>query len=264
MSNRGGICRIFDRRDVPSGNIVLPPFDTANIALAFDPDKIGDAQYVIGPIGVQHSAGADAFLAVKTQGSPSYYTYDHGNFFQRFDFGDVLNNIWTSTVGFTLYMAVQVAAGDKAIAHGLQLLSKRNTGSTLLVFDWWVDTTGGINAIHKFIAYYGNSILNTESVLATISLSNARHILAVTWDPTQARANRILLYVDGSLQASTGFSAGIDGTISSVAVPLNIAGANLGDALTQESYTYVYNNPHSAATVANISAWLASSAKNWV
>ena len=264
MTSRGGISSIFDRRDTSSViPIVIPPFDQANIILAFDPDGSGNGQYLTGgPIPTVVGSAPS-----KTQGAPSYYSLIFDGTGQGWNFGDILDNIFTSpTNGFSFYACISIDAALIASGNNYILLSKWSEFASLR--EWGI--TVGTNTVNWKLAtqiWYANDNLRTDFIQTTIGLtSTGRFVFAATFDPNLARSSRLKQYIGGSLDSTTFNTLGTDGNILDTSTPIKIGHVELGNDTSfppQTSYAYIYKSVHSGATVTNISNWLINT-KKWV
>jgi hypothetical protein len=255
MSNRGGFCKVYDRRDEgKSGPVILPPFDTIGNVLAFDPDGVGNAQFITGPIGTITGATKD------TTG-PNFYNFVGAD---EINFGNSLDAVWTSGT-FTLYGCIWLQMADMASSHPASILSKSDGGINR-EFEFY--GSGAVNILNfcALDTYFAGLAANQDTAASAVAnaASAGKRVYTVSWTQAAARGSRIKIYINGVLDTTPQvFTLGIDGTILAGVAPLRIGGsAATGFSLSRIGPVYAYNNVHSDATVTNIASWLRS-IKGW-
>jgi len=225
-----GTCTITATSDTPgiSGTASAtvstnrPPDDVAHLWWYWDPAQSGAAQAVVGPTGTVTGA-------VQTQGPPGYYTFATAN---NIDFGDSGDAAWTNSAGWTLYMCVWPQAGDLGTGPN-NIVSKDAQGAGTRE----IDSTNTANGKIRANVMYGGNQTNWEQWNSTNveMVAGTKYVIAITFDPTQTRPNRIKVYKNGSLVTGSASNIGSDGTVSDTTAALRIghpAGAS-GTAFTR-------------------------------
>ena len=234
------------RLGAPPSTIIVPPFDVAHNVWAFDPDGIAAAQFVAGPTGT-------ITTPTKTQGTPSFYTFGASD---TITFGDALDTTWTTATGFTLYFCLKPSSGDLAQANAP-------------VWSKALETELILNASQAdFYTYYAGGATNYTRYSWPVGqfVAGNKYVVAITFDATQARASRVVMYKNASVTGVgvTPANVGTDGTIADTAAVMVLGNrSGLTNPITVSSYAYAYNTVHSAGTVASITSWLQTT-KGWV
>ena len=258
MSYRGGCGNLFDRRDRgKSGPVILPPFDIPGNVLAFDPDGVGNAQFINGPVGtfnITNGGGKDVT-------GPNFYNFVGAD---EINFGNVLDTVWTGGT-FTLYGCVWIQMQDMASSHPASILSKSD-GASAREFEFYGTGAVGVFSFNALDCYFGGVVGNEDVGASAVAhaATAGKRIFTVSWNQAAARGSRIKIYIDGVLDSSPQvITNGTDGTILGGTAPLRIGGnAATGFSFSRIGPVYAYNDVHADATIANIVQWI-QNIKGW-
>ena len=277
MSHRGGICRLFDRRDQnnpsPNLDISTPSTDSGNLVWAFDPNGSNfTTQAVVGPVPTSVSNSGVPLKKVTGFGiNPSYYDNNwfgsnfHGGYL---DFGDSLDNVWTAGV-FTVHAAISISALDITLNSNLLIINKALSGNFPTEFFIGTSMLNGSGGNLYLQANYNGAVTAGQFddwIDQLQSLHVGRHVISASFNIGNARSSRGKIYVDGVQLTTISYNtAGVDGTIADTTRTLRTLGDQNADGpgVSTMGVIYAYNIEQSAANIAAVSNFIINT-KKWV
>lgn len=243
---------------------LLPPAAQSALVLAFDPSQ-NNAQSgnpIVGPayqLGSSASADTnDPVLVPAAGGVPAYFAFDADDFVT---FGDVLDNVFTNAAGFAIIAGINRGQPEIDVQYKY-ILSKRNfegangypLGSEFSIVQqyrallWITHPNGDENSYDQW--------MSTSNTL----LVQGRQVVAVNFDPSQARNSRGKIYFNGAAVGINYGGTGTDHAITDTPAHL-IIGARPGEGMSGIGPVYIYNRPLTTQEHADNAAWLA--AQGW-
>jgi hypothetical protein len=224
----------------------LPPSAQDALVLALPLGMGGGAQTIaslIGPNGqLGSTAGADTNDPAYVAGPPPHLTFGSDDFVT---FGDVLDATLMGGTGWTIMTAAAHSATDGTI------VSKDDTGQRAL---------GMLMLSSKLYleVFYGSG--GDDHATANVASASGNQRYAASFDPPQARAQRIVLYRNGAVAASVHGSGGSDGTVADTTTSLRIGQRANGafPGIPAIGPLYLYNRPLTLAEVSANHTWLAT------
>lgn len=222
---------------------------TARSALVLAWDTLGGS--TVGPAAqLGSTAGADTNDPTLVGGSPPYYSFGADDYVT---FGDVLDSVFTSAVGFSVVSAIEATAADVAAAQ-LSVVQKDNTSAGQRQFYLFMYT-----GLLRVGVQYGNGNTNFDQWDTGAAIAAGKHAIGFSFDPTLVRANGSLVapYLNGAAWAGTGVSGGALSPVADTAQPLQLGLLNgLYPSVSRQRALYVYNRPLTAGEHAALRAEL--------
>jgi len=230
-----------------------PPYDTAHLIWAVDPDLTGNAQYLVGPLGTYNSVSQ-----VIGSPNPSWYSIGASG---QVDFGDSLDTVWTANAGWTIYAAIYPQQND--ITGGPNsVVGKDSTVNGGREFHIYNSNNGKLRTDILYDGAQTNWEQNTST--PSVFVQDYKNVIAVSFDPNATRATCVKLYSNAVKVDLNGTNnIGSRSTIQDTATALRIGHPGTsGSAQSRVGYVYAYNAVHDITTIGNITAWIKAN-KAW-
>jgi hypothetical protein len=225
----------------PAADVPLPPNQQGRLALAFDPASSLSTSSRIGPTGT--AVGTPTFVA----GPPARYALDPS---EAVDFGSgALDNVWTSSAGWTYIAAVQTGAKADAPHY---ILVKENTTAQ---FAFFRNSNGGL----ELVVYTPQP--NYENVQTVAVPDNTTLVVAMRYTPQAAFGQRIKLFINGAPATETSHTkSGTGGAVAATSGRLRMGIVEKGSYRASPALgaAYAYSAALTDADVATNSAWVSS------
>lgn len=230
----------------------LPPVLQGNLVLAPTID-LGAGEQVfsmlVGPDATLGSdPGADTNDPAYSAGPPALFTFEVDNYIT---WGDALESTWTGATGWTILAPINPSAGD--VAADREILTKNSAGQRQFAFDLSVGQL-------QLDVFYENDGDRNDRWQHGGALTAGIQIAGCTFDPTQAREDRGVLYLDGALYSSSNTPGGTDGSIVSTTAELRLGVRALDNkqGVAVQRIPYVWNVPLAEAQIATATSWIVS------
>jgi ricin-type beta-trefoil lectin protein/Big-like domain-containing protein len=226
----------------PSSDSTMPPAQQGRLALAFDPTSSLSTSSRIGPTGT--AVGTPTYVA----GPPARYALDSA---EAIDFGSgALDNVWTSSAGWTYIATIETGAK----ANGIQYILVKENASTSQ-FAFFRNGNGGLELVVR------TPSPNYENVQSVALPDFAKAVVAMRYNPQLPLGQRVKLFINGApaAEASHTFS-GTGGAIAATSARLRMGITERGGyrASPVLGAAYVYNAVLADTEVASNSAWIST------